>query len=148
MAQSSDGKQQLSRQSSPKVEMSPSAVEVPSAVHVFHVWPTPLPCRARRLARGHAHLRRPRGAKAFDATIAAATLDGAALKSTAADPVKALCWSAVVNGVLGGPLMAAMMVIAANRPIMGRLTLPWAMVARGWLATASMALATLKFFFI
>jgi NRAMP (natural resistance-associated macrophage protein)-like metal ion transporter len=92
--------------------------------------------------------RRPREAKAFYATIAAATLGGVALNFTSLDPVKALYWSAVVNGVLAAPLMAVMMVIAVNPRIMGRLTLPRAMQVGGWLATAVMALATLGFFVI
>ena len=86
--------------------------------------------------------RRPREAKAFYATIAATTLGGAALNFTSIDPIKALFWSAVVNGVLSAPLMAVMMVIAGNPRIMGRLTLPWPMVAGGWLAVAVMAMVT------
>src|ERR1041385_3690454 len=78
---------------------------------------------------------RPKEAKAFYATIAVATLGGVALNFTSLDPVKALYWSAVVNGVLAAPLMAVMMVIAMNRRIMGRLILPRPMLVVGWLAT-------------
>jgi len=92
--------------------------------------------------------RRPREAKSFYATIAVATLGGVALNFTSIDPVKALYWSAVVNGVLSAPLMAVMMVIAMNPRIMGRLTLPRPMFVVGWLATAVMALATVGFFSI
>lgn len=87
--------------------------------------------------------RRPREAKAFYAIIAAATLGGAALNFTSLDPVKALYWSAVVNGVLAAPLMAVMMVIAMNPRVMGRLTLPRPMLVIGWLATAVMAAASI-----
>lgn len=90
--------------------------------------------------------RKPREARAFYATIAAATLGGVALNFTAIDPIKALYWSAVVNGVLAAPLMAVMMLIATNRRIMGRLTLPWPMIVIGWIATAVMAVASLAFF--
>jgi len=92
--------------------------------------------------------RRPREAKSFYATIAVATLGGVALNFTSLDPVKALYWSAVVNGVLAAPLMAVMMVIAMNPRIMGRLTLPRPMLVVGWLATSVMALATVGFFSI
>ena len=92
--------------------------------------------------------RRPREAKAFYATIALATLAGAALNFTAIDPIKALYWSAVVNGVLAAPLMAVMMLISTNPRVMGRLTLPRPMVLGGWLATAVMALVTLGFFLL
>jgi NRAMP (natural resistance-associated macrophage protein)-like metal ion transporter len=91
---------------------------------------------------------RPKEAKAFYATIAVATLGGVALNFTPIDPVKALYWSAVVNGVLAAPLMAVMMVIAMNRRIMGRLILPRPMLVVGWLATIVMALATIGFFAI
>jgi NRAMP (natural resistance-associated macrophage protein)-like metal ion transporter len=92
--------------------------------------------------------RRPKEAKAFYATIAVATLGGVALNFTSIDPVKALYWSAVVNGLLAAPVMAVMMVIAMNRRIMGRLTLPRPMLAVGWLATIIMALASIGFFAI
>jgi len=92
--------------------------------------------------------RRPREAKAFYATIAVATLGGVALNFTTLDPVKALYWSAVVNGVLAAPLMGVMMVIAMNPRIMGRLTLPRRMLVVGWLATTVMAIATAGFFLI
>ncbi len=85
-------------------------------------------------------------AKLFYATIAVATLGGVALNFTGLDPVRALYWSAVVNGVLAAPLMAVMMVIAVNPRIMGRLTLSRWMVAGGWVATAVMAIATIGFF--
>jgi NRAMP (natural resistance-associated macrophage protein)-like metal ion transporter len=89
--------------------------------------------------------RRLREAKAFYATIAVATLGGVALNFTSIDPVKALYWSAVVNGLLAAPLMAVMMIIAMNPRIMGRLTLPRPMFLVGWLATFVMALASIAF---
>jgi len=89
--------------------------------------------------------RRPKEAKAFYAAIAVATFGGAALTFSPLDPVRALYWSAVVNGVLAAPLMAVMMVIAVNPRVMGRLTLPWPMIVGGWVATAAMLLATIGF---
>jgi len=93
---------------------------------------------------------RKAGAQAREMLIvaAAATLGGVALNFTSLDHVKALYWSAVVNGVLAAPLMAVMMVIASNPRIMGRLTLPRPMLVVGWLATSVMALATVGFFSI
>jgi Mn2+/Fe2+ NRAMP family transporter len=71
-----------------------------------------------------------------------------ALNFTSIDPVKALYWSAVVNGVLAAPVMAVMMLIAMDPRIMGRVTLPRPMLVGGWLATAVMAPATAGFFLI
>lgn len=90
--------------------------------------------------------RRPRDARAFYLTIAAATLGGVAVNFAHLDPIKALYWSAVLNGVLAAPLMAVMMVIAVNPRIMQRFTLPRAMVIGGWLATLAMAAASVGLF--
>jgi NRAMP (natural resistance-associated macrophage protein)-like metal ion transporter len=90
--------------------------------------------------------RRPKEAKAFYATIAAATLGSVVLTFTALDPIRALYWSAVVNGILAAPLMAIMLRIAVNPRIMGRLTAPRWMIAIGWLTVLVMALATIGFF--
>ncbi len=85
-------------------------------------------------------------ARGFYGTIAAATLIGLALNFTGIDPIKALYWSAVLNGVLAAPLMALMLIVATNRAIMGKLVIGRWLVLVGWLATAAMALATTAFF--
>ena len=90
--------------------------------------------------------RKPLGARAFYLTIAVATMGGAALNFIGLDPIKALYWSAVVNGVLAAPLMAIIMVVAVNPRIMGRLVLSPAMTMLGWLATLVMAVVTVGFF--
>ena len=64
----------------------------------------------------------------------------------AVDPVRALYWAAVVNGVLAAPLMAMMMLIVRNKRAMGRLTLSPLATVLGWLATLVMAAATALFF--
>jgi Mn2+/Fe2+ NRAMP family transporter len=74
---------------------------------------------------------RPDDARAFYATIAVATLLGAALNFIGLDPVRALYWAAVVNGVLAAPLMAVMMSIVRNPRIMGRLTISGSMAIGG-----------------
>jgi Mn2+/Fe2+ NRAMP family transporter len=84
-------------------------------------------------------------AKAFYGVIAAATLGGAVLNFTSLDPMKALYWSAVVNGVLAAPLMAVMMIMGKNEDLMGRFTLSRPMYLMGWLATFVMAGASLVF---
>ena len=89
---------------------------------------------------------RPNDARAFYATIAVATLLGAALNFVGLDPVRALYWAAVVNGVLAAPLMAVMLLIVRYPRVLGRLTVSRAMAIWGWAATAVMALASLAFF--
>ncbi|MFM5953559.1 MAG: NRAMP family divalent metal transporter [Novosphingobium sp.] len=91
--------------------------------------------------------RKPREAKAFYGAIAAATLGGIALNFVAIDPMRALYWAAVVNGLLAPPLMVVTMLIACNRRIMGKLTLgPWLKFG-GWLSTAVMVAVAGVFLF-
>lgn len=85
--------------------------------------------------------RRPKEAKAFYATLSIATLAGVALDFTPIDPIKALFWSAVVNGVVAVPVMAIMMMIAVRHDIMGKGAIPTWMTAVGWAATGVMAIA-------
>lgn len=85
-------------------------------------------------------------ARLFYATIAVTTLAGASLNGVGIDPVRALYWSAVVNGVLAVPLMVVMMLIARNGRAMGRLTIGWRSTVLGWLATLVMLAATAAFF--
>jgi NRAMP (natural resistance-associated macrophage protein)-like metal ion transporter len=89
---------------------------------------------------------KPLSARVFYGTIAATTLAGALLESVGVNPVQALYWSAVVNGVLAAPLMTLMMLIVTNPRAMGHLTLEPKGRVLGWAATALMAVATLLFF--
>ena len=85
-------------------------------------------------------------AKLFYGAIAVATMAGVAMNFSSLDPVRALYWSAVVNGVLAAPVMAAVMLIAANGRIMGRLRLRGPLRTMGWAATAAMLVASVAFF--
>jgi NRAMP (natural resistance-associated macrophage protein)-like metal ion transporter len=89
---------------------------------------------------------RPGRAKAFYGAIAAATLVGAALNFTPLDPIKALFWSAVINGVAAVPIMTLIMLMASRQAVMREFTLgPW-LKTLGWLATAVMAIAAVGMF--
>jgi NRAMP (natural resistance-associated macrophage protein)-like metal ion transporter len=90
--------------------------------------------------------RRPLKARAFYATIAVATVVGALLNFTPLDPVKALFWSAVVNGVVAVPIMVMTVLMGTRRDVMGDFVLGPLLKALGWLATAVMALATVGMF--
>jgi len=80
-------------------------------------------------------------ARGFYGIVIAATMIGVALNFTEIDPVKALIWSAVINGVISVPIMAVMMLMAARPEIMGRFTVRRRLKNLGWLATGVMALA-------
>ncbi|HEY1879629.1 MAG TPA: divalent metal cation transporter [Caulobacteraceae bacterium] len=90
--------------------------------------------------------RSPRRAREFYLTIAAATLVGVILNFTPIDPIKALFWSAVINGVVAVPVMAMMMLMAVRPKVMGRFILPWPLAALGWISTAAMAAAAVGMF--
>jgi len=89
---------------------------------------------------------KPKNAKVFYGTIVVTTLAGALLQFIGVNPVRALYWSAVINGVLAAPLMAIMMLIVTNPKVMGHLTLGPKGAVLGWAATAVMAVATILFF--
>ena len=89
---------------------------------------------------------RPGRARAFYGTIAVATVVGAVLNFTPLDPIKALFWSAVINGVAAVPIMVMIMLIASRRRVMGEFTLtPW-LTTLGWLASAVIAAAAVGMF--
>ncbi|MGH7047773.1 MAG: NRAMP family divalent metal transporter [Stellaceae bacterium] len=90
--------------------------------------------------------RLPKDAKAFYATIALATLVGIAINLVDIDPIKALFWSAVLNGVVAVPLMAVIMVMARQRRVMGGLIVGPSLWAMGWLSTAAMGAAVVAMF--
>lgn len=95
----------------------------------------------------HVGLSRKLGrAKAFYATIFAAILVGVGLNFTPIDPVRALFWSAVINGVVAVPVMVMMMLLASRKAAMGRFTLPLPLKLMGWAATATMAAAAAGMF--
>jgi Mn2+/Fe2+ NRAMP family transporter len=89
---------------------------------------------------------RPGRARAFYGTIAMATVIGAALNLSPIDPIKALFWSAVINGIAALPIMVMIMLMGSRRRVMGQFTLlPWLRIL-GWLATAVMAAAAVGMF--
>lgn len=83
----------------------------------------------------------PWEAKGFYAVIVAAMLLALGVVFSPLDPIKTLFWSAVVNGVISVPIMAAMMVVATRRQEMGDFVAALDQRIFGWLATAAMAAA-------
>ena len=90
--------------------------------------------------------RQPNRAKAFYSVIVAATVIGAGMNYTSIDPIKALFWSAVINGVVAVPVMVTMMLMSSNRQAMGNFCLPPLLKTVGWIATAAMSLAAVGMF--
>jgi NRAMP (natural resistance-associated macrophage protein)-like metal ion transporter len=84
---------------------------------------------------------KPRQAKGFYAIVAVATLGGVALNFTRIDPIQALFWTAVINGVIAVPIMAVMMMLAGRHRVMGPFAVNRWVKLLGWAAMAIMALA-------
>jgi NRAMP (natural resistance-associated macrophage protein)-like metal ion transporter len=85
--------------------------------------------------------RKPLQAKAFYGAIVFATAVGMVINFTPINPIKALYWTAVINGVVAVPVMAIMMLLTARADVMGRFTVRGPLRWLGWLATAVMAAA-------
>jgi Mn2+/Fe2+ NRAMP family transporter len=94
---------------------------------------------ARRWPIGLA--RQPREAKAFYATIVMATGVGILLNFTPINPIKALYWCAIINGVVAVPVMGLMLLMAVNSKVMGEFTIGGWLSWLGWIATGVMAAA-------
>ena len=99
------------------------------AVGETHGWKTGLEYKPLQAAR-------------FYAIIAGATFIGVALDWSNLNPIQALFWSAVFNGVAAVPIMAAMMIVASSRRVMGHLQERRVMLIFGWSATIVMAVAS------
>jgi NRAMP (natural resistance-associated macrophage protein)-like metal ion transporter len=90
--------------------------------------------------------RKPGRAKAFYWTIAVATALGVLLNYSPIDPIKALFWSAVINGVVAVPVMVLMMHLSSHKEAMGDFKIGRGLTIMGWLATAAMTAAAVGLF--
>jgi Mn2+/Fe2+ NRAMP family transporter len=82
--------------------------------------------------------RQPRRASAFYSVLVAATLLGAGITISPINPIQALYWSAVINGVVSVPVMVVMMLMSDNARMMGRFTITGGLRWLGWTSTAAM----------
>jgi Mn2+/Fe2+ NRAMP family transporter len=84
--------------------------------------------------------RKPKEARAFYGLIAVATLVGVGLNFSPVNPIKALYWSAVINGLVAVPIMAIVILMSSSSRVMGEQTIGWWLKWLGWIATAVMAI--------
>jgi Mn2+/Fe2+ NRAMP family transporter len=89
---------------------------------------------------------KPEVNKAFYGIITAATLLGVLICFAPIDPIKALLWSAVINGVIAVPIMFIMMLMASNKDIMGSFAIHPGLRILGWSCTVAMAFAVVGMF--
>jgi NRAMP (natural resistance-associated macrophage protein)-like metal ion transporter len=85
--------------------------------------------------------REPSEAKAFYTTVGLATVVGMLLNFTPVPPMKALFWSAVINGVVAVPVMAILMLIASNQKVMKEFAIGRGLNVLGWASCLAMSAA-------
>jgi NRAMP (natural resistance-associated macrophage protein)-like metal ion transporter len=86
---------------------------------------------------------KPEEAIEFYSAIAVATLAGIGLNFVHMDPMRALYWAAILNGMVAAPLMAVIVHLASSRSVMGKFAMPVYLRIGGWTATAVMAAASI-----
>jgi Mn2+/Fe2+ NRAMP family transporter len=86
---------------------------------------------------------KPRRAKLFYAMIIVPTLIGILINFVGINPIRALLWTAVINGFLAPPMLVVIMLIANNPRIMGERTNGRWINSVGWATTVVMFAAAI-----
>ena len=88
--------------------------------------------------------RRATDARGFYGVIAVSVLAGLAIQYLPISPMKALFWSAVINGVVAVPLIVVILLLASKKSVMGRFTSARSIIVLGWIAAAVMGAAAIR----
>jgi Mn2+/Fe2+ NRAMP family transporter len=86
--------------------------------------------------------RKVRSARGFYGVIVISVLLGLGIQYSPISPMKALFWTAVINGVVAVPLMAVIILLSSKKSVMGEFTASRSLIALGWIGTAVMAVAS------
>jgi Mn2+/Fe2+ NRAMP family transporter len=90
--------------------------------------------------------RKAKDARGFYGVIAVSVLAGLGIQYSPISPMKALFWSAVINGVVAVPLMVVIVILVSKKSVMGAFTASRPIVILGWIATAVMGAAAVRMF--
>jgi Mn2+/Fe2+ NRAMP family transporter len=90
--------------------------------------------------------RKATDARGFYGIIAVSVLAGLVIQYSPISPMKALFWSAVLNGVVAVPLMIVIILLVSKKAVMGDYTASRPLIILGWIATAVMGLAAVRMF--
>lgn len=85
-------------------------------------------------------------ARAFYGVIAISVLAGLLIQYSPISPMKALVWSAVINGIVAVPLMVVILILVSRKSVMGTYTASWPIKSLGWIATGVMGAAAIRMF--
>ena len=89
---------------------------------------------------------KPKHAKKFYGVIAASTFVGVLIDFAGINPISALFWTAVINGVVAPPLLVVVMLISNNKHVVGHRTNGLWTNLVGWIAAAVMFIAAAAMF--
>ncbi len=89
---------------------------------------------------------RPQHAREFYVLIVVSTLIGMLINFVGINPVKALFWTAVINGILAPPLLVIVLFIANDKKVMGTRANGWKINVLGWLTALLMSAAVVGLF--
>ena len=90
--------------------------------------------------------RKATDARGFYGVIAVSVLAGLVIQYSPISPMRALFWSAVINGVVAVPLMAVIILLVSKKSVMGAITASRPLIILGWIATSVMAAAVVRMF--
>jgi Mn2+/Fe2+ NRAMP family transporter len=90
--------------------------------------------------------RKATDARGFYGVIAVSVLAGLVIQYSPISPMKALFWSAVINGVVAVPLMVVIILLVSKKSVMGDYTASRPLIILGWIATVVMGLAAVRMF--
>ena len=90
--------------------------------------------------------RTAKDARGFYAVIIVSVLAALAIQYTPISPMRALFWSAVINGLVAVPLMVVLILLVSRPKVMGAFTASKPIIALGWITTALMAAAGIGMF--
>jgi Mn2+/Fe2+ NRAMP family transporter len=90
--------------------------------------------------------RKATDARGFYGVIAVSVLAGLGIQYLPISPMKALFWSAVINGVVAVPLIVVIILLVSNKSVMGAFTVSRSLIILGWIATAVMGAAAVRMF--
>jgi Mn2+/Fe2+ NRAMP family transporter len=90
--------------------------------------------------------RKATDARGFYGVIAVSMFVGLVIQYSPINPMRALFWSAVINGVVAVPLMVVIILLVSRKSVMGAFTAGRLIITLGWIATGVMGLAAIRMF--
>lgn len=88
--------------------------------------------------------RKATDARGFYGVIAVSVLAGLVIQYLPISPMKALFWSAIINGIVAVPLMVVIILLVSKKSVMGKFTASRPIIILGWITTAVMGLAAVR----